>query len=110
VIRILSNTFFSPFWSVLMCITLYSQLKRFDHPTMFAYSIWTALLCSIGETLPYLPGLSERSWDADAVALFKHIDRVYAGQGTWLLSPPKLDWEDQIVLITGGKLQSSRWT
>lgn len=37
-------------------------------------------------------------------AVMKHIDRIYASQGSWLFAPPKLDWEEQIVLITGGEL------
>jgi hypothetical protein len=32
----------------------------------------------------------------------KHVDRIYSSQASWLFAPPKLKWEDQIVLITGG--------
>lgn len=35
--------------------------------------------------------------------MLKHVDRVYTNQASWLFASPKLDWERQIVLITGGE-------
>ena len=40
-------------------------------------------------------------------ALFRHIDRVYRNGSSILFASPKLDWERQIVLITGGKFLHS---
>ena len=44
--------------------------------------------------------------DIDALL---HVDRIYANQASWLFAPPKLNWGDQVVLITGGQLHLWLW-
>ncbi|ODO09319.1 hypothetical protein I350_02919 [Cryptococcus amylolentus CBS 6273] len=81
VVKVLSKTIFSPMFVVFLPLTLLSQVGS-SHPAFLATCVWTAIICFL--------------------ALWKHVDRIYANQATWLLAPPKLKWEDQIVLITGG--------
>lgn len=82
VVKVLSKTLFSPFFCIFLPITLLSQVKSTSHPAFIWSSAWTALVCFL--------------------SFLKHVDRIYSSQASWLFAPPKLKWEDQIVLITGG--------
>lgn len=41
--------------------------------------------------------------DPFTAAALQHVDRIYSNGSSWLFASPKLDWGQQIVLITGGK-------
>jgi hypothetical protein len=43
---------------------------------------------------------------SDDPAALKYINRLYAARGSYFFLPPRLNWEEQIVLITGGKPSS----
>ncbi|WVQ73872.1 hypothetical protein IAR50_003453 [Cryptococcus sp. DSM 104548] len=81
VVKVFSKTLFSPMFVVFLPLTFLSQVGS-SHPAFIASCVWTAIICLL--------------------ALFQHVDRIYSNQATWLLAPPKLRWEDQVVLITGG--------
>ncbi|WWC59961.1 uncharacterized protein I303_102524 [Kwoniella dejecticola CBS 10117] len=81
VIKVLASTIFSPFFVVFLPITFLSQTHS-THPSFIFSCVWTALVC--------------------CVATWNHIDRVYKSGGNWLFGPKKLNWDEQIVLITGG--------
>ncbi|WVQ94409.1 hypothetical protein IAU59_001488 [Kwoniella sp. CBS 9459] len=81
VVKVLSNTIFSPFFVLFLPLTFLSQLPS-THPVFIASVAWTILTCTMG--------------------IWNHIDKVYRCGGTWLFAPEKLKWGEQIVLITGG--------
>ncbi|WVQ83557.1 hypothetical protein IAT38_005698 [Cryptococcus sp. DSM 104549] len=81
VIKVFSKTLFSPFFVLFLPLTFLSQVHS-DHPAFIISCVWTVFVCSIS------------TWN--------HIDRIYANQSSWIFAPPKLKWEEQIVLITGG--------
>jgi all-trans-retinol dehydrogenase (NAD+) len=99
VIHVLSKTIFSPFFAIFIPLSLLSQVKSTSHPAYIASYIWAGLVCLICKLPPYLvsPLMKQKG-------TLQHIDRVYASGGNWLLAPPKLNWGEQIVLITGGEL------
>ncbi|GFZ42843.1 hypothetical protein JCM24511_00561 [Saitozyma sp. JCM 24511] len=82
VIKVLSKTIFSPFFTIFLPLTFLAQVRSTSHPAFIVSCTWTAIVCIFGA--------------------LRHADRVYANQASWILAPPKLDWGDQIVLITGG--------
>ncbi|WWC68968.1 uncharacterized protein I206_102904 [Kwoniella pini CBS 10737] len=81
VIKILSSTLFSPFFVIFLPVTFLSQTHS-SHPAFIASCAWTFSICMI--------------------ATLTHIDRIYKSGGNWLFAPKKLNWDEQIVLITGG--------
>ncbi|KAK1920816.1 hypothetical protein DB88DRAFT_468999 [Papiliotrema laurentii] len=82
VIQVLSRTLFSPSFCVLLSLTIFSQVKDPHHPAFIGVTAWTGLVC--------------------AFSLLRHVNRIYASQGSWLFAPPGINWSDQVVLITGG--------
>ncbi|RXK38820.1 hypothetical protein M231_03875 [Tremella mesenterica] len=72
IVKVLQGTIFSPMFCVFVPLLVYSQARNQSDPTFLGSSLWN------------------------------HADRIYACQGSWLFAPPKLDWGEQIVLITGG--------
>ncbi|WWC87535.1 uncharacterized protein L201_002425 [Kwoniella dendrophila CBS 6074] len=80
-IKVLSATLFSPFFVIFLPAPLLTQTSS-THPAFIFTCIWTCLICLIG--------------------IWNHIDRIYNSGGSWLLAPKKLNWNKQIVLITGG--------
>jgi nitrate reductase gamma subunit len=38
--------------------------------------------------------------------VLQHLSRLYENQSKWLFRPERVDWGEQIVLVTGGKLQT----
>ncbi|WWD16779.1 hypothetical protein CI109_101211 [Kwoniella shandongensis] len=81
IIEYLSRTIFRPGGAILASL---ANLAIYSHSDwrFFVSLIWAALLTFI--------------------SLWNHVDRLYANQSRWFLNPPKLNWEEQIVLITGG--------
>ncbi|ORX36408.1 hypothetical protein BD324DRAFT_656836 [Kockovaella imperatae] len=82
IIRVLSKTIFAPSFCIFIPLTFLSQLRSTSHPVFIWSCVWTALVCLTHTLL--------------------HIDRLYSNQWSWLFSPSKLNWGDQVVLITGG--------
>ncbi|KAK4683972.1 hypothetical protein P7C73_g6237, partial [Tremellales sp. Uapishka_1] len=100
VFKVLSNTIFSPYFLFFLPLTFYSQVKSTSHPAFVASVVWSGLVFLYRKRVVALDrGNSSLSKNIDALA---HIDRVYANQLSWFFAPPPLNWEDQIVLITGG--------
>ncbi|ORY29556.1 hypothetical protein BCR39DRAFT_574881 [Naematelia encephala] len=100
IVKVLNKTFFSPFFCAFLPLTFLSQVKSTSHPAFILSCIWTALVFIFSEFFGYRNVLCiTNSLIIDAL---NHLDRIYTNQGSFLFAPPKLDWEEQIVLITGG--------
>lgn len=100
VIKVLSKTIFSPFFTIFLPLTFLAQVRSTSHPAFIVSCTWTAIVCIFGEH----DSVREACGRADCcTGALRHADRVYANQASWILAPPKLDWGDQIVLITGGE-------
>jgi short-subunit dehydrogenase len=82
VIKVLSNTAFSPFFTFFIPVFYVFQGLPWNHPTVIGFGIWSAA-CSL-------------FWG------IKWYSRLYRNQSSLLFGPPPLDWGEQIVVITGG--------
>jgi len=82
VVKVLSQTAFSPFFLFLLPVFLFFQgYKPSDTPVLITAVYWV---------------LVSSFW------LLKWYSRLYRNQGSLLFGPGPLDWGEQIVLITGG--------
>jgi len=82
VIKVLKQTFFSPFFLFLIPAFFYFQGFSIYHPAVFFSGLY------------YLA--------VSAFWLFKFISRIYRNNGSIFFAPPPLDWGEQIVVVTGG--------
>ncbi|KAI0796923.1 retinal short-chain dehydrogenase/reductase [Abortiporus biennis] len=82
VVKVLNHTAFSPFFTCMIPIFYYFQGAR-----------WPDTILVV--TLAYTIGVS-------AFWFLKWYSRLFRNQGSLLFGPPRFDWGDQIVVITGG--------
>ncbi|WRT65434.1 uncharacterized protein IL334_002377 [Kwoniella shivajii] len=81
VIKIISSNIVSPIFVIFLPIILLSQTSS-SHPAFIGSCIWTGLIVLLG--------------------ICNRVDRVYKSGGNCLSYNEKLNWDEQIVLITGG--------
>lgn len=51
VVKVLSQTLFSPFFCAFLPLSLYGHVKDFWHPAVVSTAIWTILICLFGASL-----------------------------------------------------------
>lgn len=81
-VKVLSHTAFSPFFTFFIPVFYYFQGARWPHPILVISSAYTVGICAF--------------W------FFKWYSRLYRNQGSLLFGPRPLDWGEQIVVVTGG--------
>lgn len=81
-IKVLAHTAFSPFFTFFIPVFYLFQGARWPDPVV----VITSLYCA---------GVS-------AFWFLKWYSRLYRNQGSLLFGPPRFDWGEQIVVITGG--------
>jgi len=82
VVKVLAHTAFSPFFTFFIPIFYYFQGARYHDPIVLYSGGWFV-----------------------AMAMFwgiKWLSLLYRNQGSLLFGPAKFDWDEQVVLITGG--------
>ncbi|KAI9447962.1 retinal short-chain dehydrogenase/reductase [Lactarius indigo] len=82
VVKVLSHTAFSPFFLFLVPVFLIFQGYKLEDPSILGSSAYLVLVSLF--------------W------FFKWYSRLYRNQGSLLFGPGAVDWDEQIVLITGG--------
>jgi len=82
VVKVLSQTAFSPFFTCFIPIFYIFQGYEFVNPVVLIPSIYCAAVSAF--------------W------LLKWISQLYRNQGSFFFKPKPLDWSEQIVVITGG--------
>jgi len=82
VIKVLSQTAFSPFFTCFIPIFYVFQGYQFTDPVVLVSSLY----CSA----------------VSAFWLLKWISQLYRNQNSLFFKPQPLDWSDQIVVVTGG--------
>jgi len=82
VIKVLANTVFSPFFSMMIPIFYVFQGAPFTNPIVVVSSIHCLLVSLF--------------W------LLKWVSRLYSNQGSFWYAPQRFDWGDQIIVVTGG--------
>ncbi|TBU33182.1 retinal short-chain dehydrogenase/reductase [Dichomitus squalens] len=80
--KVLSHTAFSPFFTFFIPLFYYFQGSRWPAPILVFSTFWVVAISSF--------------W------FLKWYSRLYRNQGNLLFGPPRLDWGDQLVVITGG--------
>ncbi|KAM5535527.1 hypothetical protein V8D89_010864 [Ganoderma adspersum] len=81
-VKVLAYTAFSPFFTFFIPLFYYFQGSRWPDPTLIFFSIHTVAVSTF--------------W------FLKWCSRLYRNQGNLLFGPPRLDWGDQLVVVTGG--------
>ncbi|KIM46413.1 hypothetical protein M413DRAFT_441506 [Hebeloma cylindrosporum] len=81
-IRVLANTAFSPFFVFFIPIFYIFQGLKLSHPIIIYTSFYYVLISAF--------------W------FIKWYSRLYRNQGSLFFRPPSLEWNEQIVIITGG--------
>ncbi|OBZ76728.1 Short-chain dehydrogenase/reductase family 16C member 6 [Grifola frondosa] len=82
VVKVLAHTALSPFFTFFIPVFYYFQGVRWSDP-VFALSAGYCVAIS-------------------AFWFLKWYSRLYRNQGSLLFGPPRLDWGEQIVVVTGG--------
>ncbi|KAL0580072.1 hypothetical protein V5O48_001931 [Marasmius crinis-equi] len=82
VIKVMSNTVFSPFFIFFIPVFYFFQGSKLTDPIILASAAYYVLLCVI--------------WSV------KWTSRLWRNQGSLLFAPPRFDWGEQVVVITGG--------
>jgi len=82
VIKVLSNTLFSPFFVFFVPVIYKSQGQGWDAPVIKNSIIYWCILSVF--------------W------FLKFSSRIWRNINSWVLSPERISWEDQVVVITGG--------
>ncbi|KAI0775952.1 retinal short-chain dehydrogenase/reductase [Trametes elegans] len=82
VIKVLAHTAFSPFFTFFVPIFYYFQGARWPSPTLVYPLIYNIALSAF--------------W------FLKWYSRLYRNQGNLIFGPRRLDWGEQLVVITGG--------
>ncbi|TCD67550.1 hypothetical protein EIP91_012247 [Steccherinum ochraceum] len=81
-VKVLAHTAFSPFFTFFIPVFYYFQGAKWSDNIV----VYSALYC--GATCAF--------W------FIKWYSRLYRNQGNLLFGPPRLDWGEQIVVVTGG--------
>ncbi|KAH7916277.1 retinal short-chain dehydrogenase reductase [Hygrophoropsis aurantiaca] len=82
VVKVLSQTAFSPFFTCFIPIFYIFQGEQYNSPVVFISSIYCVAVSAF--------------WS------LKWVSRLYRNQASILFGPRPIDWSDQIVVITGG--------
>ncbi|KAJ7572532.1 retinal short-chain dehydrogenase/reductase [Mycena floridula] len=82
VIKVLAHTVFSPFFIFFIPIFYIFQGAKYTDPIITTSAVYFVIVAAF--------------WG------IKWISLLYRNQGSLLFRPPRLDWGDQIVLVTGG--------
>lgn len=82
VVKVLAHTAFSPFFTFFIPVFYYFQGARWPDPII----VITSLYCA----------------GASAFWFVKWYSRLFRNQGNLLFGPPRFDWGEQIVVVTGG--------
>ncbi|KAI0082386.1 retinal short-chain dehydrogenase/reductase [Panus rudis PR-1116 ss-1] len=82
VVKVLSHTAFSPFFTFFIPVFYYFQGARWPSPVIVYSAGYFVALCLF--------------W------FVKWYSRLYRNQGSLLFAHPPLDWGEQIVVVTGG--------
>ncbi|PIL37304.1 hypothetical protein GSI_00997 [Ganoderma sinense ZZ0214-1] len=82
VVKVLAYTAFSPFFTFFIPLFFYFQGSRWPDPTLIFFSFHTVAVSTF--------------W------FLKWCSRLHRNQGNLLFGPPRLDWGDQLVVVTGG--------
>jgi len=82
VIKVLTNTAFSPFFTALFPVFFFFQGESWTSPAVVGGIGYFIALCIF--------------W------MVKWYSLLWRNQGSLLFAPPRLEWSDQVVLITGG--------
>lgn len=100
VVCCLRKTIFSPYLviSIPVILHLHSISSRL---VLIVSYFWGAVICFIRGSIH----LSMTKIYTTNAGLLCYADWRYANQARWFHAPPKLQWEDQVVLITGGEIQ-----
>ncbi|KAK1228442.1 hypothetical protein PQX77_008505 [Marasmius sp. AFHP31] len=80
--KVLSHTVFSPFFVFFVPVFYFFQGAKLTDPIIVTSAIYYVFLCVIWFT--------------------KWSSRLWRNQGSLLFAPPRFDWGEQIVVITGG--------
>jgi len=82
VIKVINHTLLSPFFAFFVPITYKAQGLPWDSPIIQWSLVYVAVVAAF--------------W------FLKFASRLWRNSGSWLYSPERIDWGEQIVLITGG--------
>ncbi|KAF8914210.1 retinal short-chain dehydrogenase/reductase [Gymnopilus junonius] len=82
VVKVLTNTAFSPFFVGIIPIFYIFQGARPSDSIVISSAIYWVVICAF--------------WS------FKWFSQLYRNQGSLVLRPMPLDWSEQIVVVTGG--------
>ncbi|KIM91192.1 hypothetical protein PILCRDRAFT_168122 [Piloderma croceum F 1598] len=82
VLKVLSHTAFSPFFTFFIPVFYVFQGLSYNNPAVLISSAYYVAICAF--------------W------FLKWYSRLYRNQGSLLFGPGPLDWGEQIVLVTGG--------
>jgi len=82
VVKVLAHTAFSPFFAFFIPVFYLSQGAKYTDPVIIYSSVYYAVVSLF--------------W------LLSWAGRLYENQGSFFFSPPRFDWGEQIVVITGG--------
>jgi all-trans-retinol dehydrogenase (NAD+) len=100
VVSVLRQTVFSAFFCAFIPAAIAGHAKSWSGPAVYWSAAWAGLLGFFGELL-VLRICSEGV--TDSAEALRYIGRFYAAAGSYFFLPPRLKWEEQIVLITGGE-------
>ncbi|OJT12525.1 Short-chain dehydrogenase/reductase family 16C member 6 [Trametes pubescens] len=81
-VKVLAHTAFSPFFTFFIPVFYYFQGARWPAPVVVIPAFYNLALCVF--------------W------FFRWYSRLYRNQGSLLHGPARLDWGEQLVVITGG--------
>ncbi|KAI9000856.1 retinal short-chain dehydrogenase/reductase [Trametes punicea] len=82
VVKVLSHTAFSPFFTFFIPVFYYFQGARWPEPIIVIPIVYNIAISAF--------------W------FLRWYSRLYRNQGSLLFGPPPLDWGEQLVVITGG--------
>jgi NAD(P)-dependent dehydrogenase (short-subunit alcohol dehydrogenase family) len=82
VMKVLSNTLFSPFFIFFVPVIYKSQGQDWDAPVIRNSIIYWCFLSVF--------------W------AIRFSSKLWRNKSSWVLSGPRINWEDQVVIITGG--------
>ncbi|KAI0750965.1 retinal short-chain dehydrogenase/reductase [Daedaleopsis nitida] len=82
VVKVLAHTLFSPFFTFFIPVFYVFQGARWPEPILVITSVYNVAVSVF--------------W------FFKWYSRLYRNQGSLLFGPARLDWGDELVVVTGG--------
>ncbi|KAF5333603.1 hypothetical protein D9611_002507 [Ephemerocybe angulata] len=81
-VKVLNHTLFSPFFIFFVPLFYIFQGAKVTDPGIIGLSVYWILISSF--------------W------FIRWYSRLYRNQGSLLIGPPRFDWGDQIIIVTGG--------